>query len=435
VNEIIRTPPHDLQAEMGLLGSLMLVPKSFAEVEAMLNVDDFYDEGHGLIFKSMKATVAEGKPLDPMLLKDRLKAAGDYDSIGGSAYLGKVLNCVPNAAHLIYYADIVADKALARRVIAEASGLLRQAYSDGTEAAELVTSFEGAASRLACRSSSSGLPFALSDSAKQVIDRLKLPEGISNSRAFFGVRTIDEGLGPILGGEVCIVAARTSMGKTSLVQGVLRHAAFQDKPSLLVSLEMQHTEIASRELSRGTAIQSRRIRNNELTADELEQLSEMQRGLVGVPFYTWSPSRATFSEIRSYAIHAKAKLGIQVLGIDYIGLIAEPSKFRGQRRDHLAEVSRGCKQLAKELDIPLFVLCQLNRDASNEVPQLSNLRECGAIEEDADHVLMIYQDESDDDNHRHLKVAKFRAGAIGDIRLGWDGARFEFGEPDNNWKG
>jgi replicative DNA helicase len=91
--------------------------------------------------------------------------------------------------------------------------------------------------------------------------------------------------------------------------------------------------------------------------------------------------------------------------------------------------------LAKELDIPLFVLCQLNRDASNEVPQLSNLRECGAIEEDADHVLMIYQDESDDDNHRHLKVAKFRAGAVGDIRLKWDGARFEFGDPDNTWKG
>lgn len=432
-NIALRQPPFDLQAEMGVLGSLMLLPSAFAEIDALLSPDDFYDDAHEKIYRAMQQVVASGRKLDPILMLATIKARGDFEAVGGDAHLSKVLNCVPTAAHAIYYAEIVAGKSLQRRVIAEATKLLRDAYNETADAAQLVTEFESAADRLSSKTSIAGLPIPLSESAKQVIDRLKRPEGASNSRAFFGVRTIDEGLGPILGGEVCIVAARTSMGKTSLVQGVLRHAALQDKPALLVSLEMQHTEIASRELSRGTAIESRRIRNNELTADELGQLEQMQQGLGGIPFYTWSPPRATLSEIRSYVIHAKAKLGIQVVGLDYIGLVAEPAKFRGQRRDHLAEVSRGCKRLAKELDIPLFVLCQLNREASSEVPQLSNLRECGAIEEDADHVLMIYQDESDDDSHRHLKVAKFRAGAVGDIRLAWDGARFEFGNPSNEW--
>jgi replicative DNA helicase len=433
VEPALRQPPFDLQAETGVLGSLMLMPQAFAEIAAMLTVDDFYDEAHGMIFRAMQRTVASGKPLDPRLLIANLKTNGDYDKIGGRAYLSQVLD-VPNAAHVNYYAEIVADKALSRRLILEATTLLRRAYDDAAPAADLVTEFESAAGRLASRSAASGLPFALSESAKQVVDRLKRPDASSGSRAFFGVRKIDEGLGPILGGEVCIVAARTSMGKTSLVQGVLRHSAQNLKPALLISLEMQHTEIASRELSRGTQIESRKIRNGELTADELTRLGEAQQSMTDLPFFTWSPARATFAEIRNYVIHAKAKLGIQVLGIDYIGLVDEPAKFKGQRRDHLAEVSRGCKRLAKELDIPLFVLCQLNREADKETPSLSMLRECGAIEEDADHVLFIYQDEHDGDDKRHLKVAKFRAGAIGDIQLGWDGSRFEFTDPNNEWR-
>lgn len=430
----VRKPPHDLQAEAGLIGSLVLLPQKFAEVDAVIGAEDFYDDANSKIFRAMKAIVASGRPVDPTLLIDRLKATGDYEEIGGSAYVSKTLNCVPNAAHLLYYAEIVAAKAIARRVIHAATNILTDAYDEGTDVSELVTRFEGAANSLASRSAIAGLPVSLADSAAQVIERLRKPEKASNSRAFFGVSRIDEGLGPILGGEVCIVAARTSMGKTSLVQGVLRHAAISGKPSLLISLEMQHTEIASREISRGTAIESRKIRNNELTADELDRMEDCQRSFEGLPFYTWSPARATFSEIRSYIIHAKSKLRIQVVGIDYIGLIDEGSKFKGQRRDHLAAVSRGLKQLAKELDVPLFVLCQLNREADKEIPSLAMLRECGAIEEDADHVLFIYADESDDDKHRHLKVAKFRAGAVGDIRLGWDGERFEFKDPSNTWE-
>lgn len=432
---IDRNPPFDLQAEIGVLGSLMLLGSGFAEVDAMLSPSDFYDEAHERIFKAMKKIVATGKPLDGMLVRSTLKASGDLESIGGEYYLAKVLNAVPNAANLTYYAEIVANKALARRMIVEATELLRKAYDERSEAADLVTDFEAAADRLASRSSTAGLPLTIADSAKQVIDRLKQPEGVSSSRAFFGVRKIDEGLGPILGGEVCIVAARTSMGKTSLVQGVLRHAANNNKPALLISLEMQHTEIASRELSRAANVDSRRIRNNELSQDDLENLDLAQRSFVGLPFFTWSPAKASLSEIRSYVIHSRAKLGIQVLGVDYIGLIDEPSKFKGQRRDHLAEVSRGMKRLAKELDIPLFVLCQLNREADKEIPSLAMLRECGAIEEDADHVLFIYATDQDGDDHRHLKVAKFRAGACGDIRLGWDGKRFEFTDPNNDWDG
>lgn len=430
-----RKPPYDLTAEAGVIGSLMLVPKMFNEIDAMLTVDDFFDESHGKIFSAMKTIVATGKPLDPTLIVEQVKTQGDYNKIGGSAYLSKVFMSVPNAAHLTYYAEIVADKALARRVITEATTLLTNAYNEQTEATELVSRFETAAGRLASRSSVSGLPLSIHDSAKILIDRLRNTEATSNTRAFFGVRAIDEKLGPMLGGEVCIVAARTSMGKTSLVQGVMRHSAIQGRPSLLISLEMQHTEIASREISRATSIDSKRIRNNDLEQADLDLMTNAQQSFAGLKFFTWSPSRASFAEIRSYIIHARAKLGISVVGIDYIGLIEEPNKFRGDRREHLAQVSRGLKRLAKELDIPLFVLCQLNREADKERPTLSMLRECGAIEEDADTVLFIYQDDNDGEDHRHLSVAKFRAGAVGDFRLGWDGSRFEFTDPNNEWNG
>ncbi len=433
---IERHPPFDLQAEAGVIGSLFLLPKLFPQIAAVVGQDDFYDEGHGKIFAAMLWLAANNRPLDPTLLVDRLKFVGDYESVGGSAHLAKVINAVPNAANLEYYADIVAEKALSRRIIIELTGLLKTAYDDCTPAPELVSLVEGATNRIASKMTGLGLPIALAEAARNLVAKLRESKtGKSTpNRVMFGIPRLDEKLGPVCAGEMCVVAARTSMGKTSFVTGILRNAAMHDRPTLLISLEMSDDDIVGRELTRSTGIDNRLIRSGDLSGEQIDRMDNCGRSFTGFPFYTWSPAQATFADIRAFAMHAKAKLNIRALAIDYIGLVAEPPKFRGQRRDHLAEVSRGLKRLAKELDIPLFVLAQLNREATSDRPTLAMIRECGSIEEDADTVLFIHQENETDDTRRTLIVAKFRAGATGEDELSWNGGRFEFGEPDNEWK-
>ncbi|WP_254512308.1 replicative DNA helicase [Anatilimnocola floriformis] len=431
-NDIRRQPPSDLQAEMGVLGSLMLMPEKFREIEVMIAPDDFFDEGHGAIFTAMKSIVARGRPLDPTLITDQLKASGTYDAVGGEFHLAKVLTAVPNAAHMEYYAEIVAAKSLSRRVIVETTQLLRAAYEDALEPSELVALMESATNRITSNRAGMELPISISQSARNLIASLRKSKDSvgGRSRAHFGILVLDERVGPIVAGEVCVIGARASSGKTAFATGILRHSAMMNRPSLLVSLEMTDLEVTSREATRSTGIDYRDIRGGQLQEEDYKKLDNFSRDTDGLPMFTWSPTRATtFAEIRSFIIHAQSKLGIGVVAIDYIGLISEPPKFRGSRREHLAECSRGMKRLAKELDIPVFLLCQLNRE--KERPNLTMLRECGAIEEDADSVLLIHRDE-DDDSYRDLIVAKFRAGATGDIRLKWDGKRFDFSDPEED---
>lgn len=422
-----RSPPFDLSAEIGTLGSIVLSPEVFHDVTPIVKHGDFYDEAHAKLFLHFGGLVADGKKIDPTLLVDRLKTAGDYEAIGGQAYLSKVLNAVPSAAHAVYYAEIVAAKSLARQAIAECNRILRAAYDDQTDVADLVTAMEAAAVKLADNRCSKYQPVTIGNSARELIANLVKPDQSSSLRAMIGIPKVDEELGPVMAGETCLIAARTSIGKTSLLQGALRHAARRDRPALMISLEMTDAEIAGRELTRGTNIDNRLIRRGDVTPEELRDLQECQRSLEEMPFYTWSPPRATMPEIRSVVMHAVNKLGVTTAGIDYIGLIAEPEKYRGNRRDHLAEVSRGLKRLAKEAGIPLFVLCQLNRDAANVRPTMAMIRECGAIEEDSDIILLLHGEDKLP-NERTIIVEKFRGGSVGEIRVAWDGPRMEFND-------
>ncbi len=424
-----RQPPFDLQAEMGVLGSIVLLPRMFAEVDPILKPEDFYDEGHGRIFRAMKAILGSGRPLDPTLLIAELRAAGDYDAVGGSAYLSKVINAVPNAAHCVYYAEIVASKASIRQVIVECTELLTTAYDGQVEAAELMARADESIAKLTSRSSSLAHIVTIADAADELIKSLENEDVVNSvNRAMFGIPTVDEALGPIMPGETCIVAARPSMGKTAFAQGVLRHSALRDRAALLVSLEMTAGEIAGRELSRGTDIDSRIIRRGDVSDREIARLRQAQQGMVGVPFYTWAPASATLQQIRSTVLQAVHKLKVKVVAVDYIGLTSQPDKSKDSRRDHLAEVSRGLKRLAKECGIPIFVLCQLNREAEGERPNKAMLRECGAIEEDADCILFLHQESKDATDRRLLIVDKFRGGGKGDLELKWDGPRTEFSD-------
>jgi replicative DNA helicase len=423
-----RQPPFDVQAEIGLLGSLMLLPSRLAEISLLVSAVDFYDSAHAKLFCVMAAIVADGKPLDPTILIDRLKASGQYEAIGGSAYLSKIINAVPNAANLHWYAGIVADKATKRRVIWECTAILADAYDDRMEAGELTTALEAAAGKLSTLSTAHEA-VALGAAAAEVVFRLREPEQRSGvNRAAWGLPSIDEDLGPIMPGEMCVIGARPGLGKTAFAQHILRHSAMRDRPALIISLEMTGAEIAGRELCRVTGVDSRSIRSGEVEPSDLNILAGAAQDFQGLPLYIWSPAKATLSQIRGMVAHSVAKHGVRLVAIDYIQLIEGQANTREDRRGQLSEISHGLKRLAKEFSLPLVVLSQINRQGDNAEPTLAMLRECGTIEEDADFVLFLHCEDPKADDKRTLIASKARAVGRGRRTLKWNRFKTEFSD-------
>jgi replicative DNA helicase len=427
---IDRQPPFDLQAEAGVIGSVMLLPSIYETVEPILKASDFYDDAHRGIWLHFKALRDARRPIDLNLLIDSLKEGGDFEAVGGAAYIKKIFDSVPNAAHAVYYAEIVHSKALKRQLIVAATEILRDAYADDCPAEELVSQWESANAKIGKRSARVIVgPVRLDQVAAEVCDEIENPQKYSTiNRAWFGLGSVDNNVGAVMPGEVCIIGARPGNGKTSLLQQIMRHSAEKSRPGIIVSLEMTHHELATRELCRISRIDSRAVREGDLSEGSKQELRQAQQSVVGMPFYMWAPPRATLSSIRSALTNAIANLDIRVAGIDYIGLIsADEENRRDNRREILEKISNGIKQLARELQIPIFMLVQLNREADDAEPTLRSIRECGAIEQDADIVVFLH---SAGGNRKKFIVAKHRNGWIGEMTLGWIPPTTTFFDPE-----
>lgn len=424
-----RRPPSDTRAEMELLGSIVLLPSVLTEVAQLLQPEDFFDPAHGTLLRHMLALRDAGKPVDPTLLVDSLKSGGDFEEVGGMGYLSKVINCVPHAAHAVYYAELVGAHALRRRLIEECTKLLVEAYGAQTDTSELLRLAELAVAAAAKRVPNLAKTIRLSDAAHDVIAALENAEQRQTiNRALFGLVSIDEALGPIMPGEMCIVAGRPGSGKTAFAQQMLRHSALQQRPCLMISLEMTDRELASRELCRFTGIDSRAIRSGDVSDGDLQRMRNVQQEMTELPFFLWAPAKATLASIRNVATQSVAKQGVRLIAVDYFQLISGESKSREDRREQFVETCHGLKALAKELSLPIVVLSQLNRQAENAEPTKAMLRETGAIEEDADCILFLHQADQRRSDERTLIAAKFRHSSVGRLTLKWDGRRTEFSD-------
>jgi replicative DNA helicase len=416
-----------------VIGSVLLLPAVLFDVASIVDAGDFYDPAHAQIFAAIRHLRDSGRPIDPTLLVNRLKETGEFDSIG-PAYLSKVLNCVPNAAHAVYYAEIVARHALSRSVIHECTRLITAAY-DGDEPRELVRRMQSQATALAATRQGASAPRLLGEIADEVAASLETNERIDRiNRAAWGLWSVDERLGPLMGGEVAVVAARPGMGKTAWGFQMLRHSAEMERPSIFVSLEMTGTELAGRDLARLADIDSRKIRRGEIDDSDRQAIRNAQREIGDLPLYVWAPAVATLADIRNVLQRAIERHGVTLACIDYLSLIQVESAHRKEmRHEQVAALSRGLKRLAKELQIPLVVLQQLNREADNAEPRLSNLRESGAVEQDADIVMFLHHGlvgkKAMPPNQRLVLVPKFRAGPMGNITVNWDGRRTRFSDP------
>lgn len=428
-----RLPPQSLEAERAVLGSILLDPQMCDDVALILRPDDFYADANQKLYRSLLAMHDEGKRIDVTLLVERLKLAGDFEAIGGAAYLAEVAQSVPYAANATYYAEIVRAKSTVRELIHASTEILRDAWDPTIESRELLNHAEEVIFSVHDRRSSDQVTniHDLMVEAFQHIDaRLEHGEGAGTSTGF---RDLDQLTGGLHGSEFVVLAARPSMGKTALATNIAENVAIDGKvPVLFVSLEMARIELAQRLLCSQGSIDGNKFRSGFLSGDDRKKLVEASAKLSLAPLFIDDTPSRTVTEIAACARRLKRKEKLGLIVIDYLQLI-QPDDPRDPRQEQVAKMARRLKALARELQLPIICLAQLNRQVEagkdEHRPRLSHLRESGAIEQDADVVMFVHREE-----YYHTKeeaeakgitgqglliVAKQRNGPTGDIKLKW----------------
>lgn len=428
-----RTPPSDISAEIAVLGSILIMPDVCDDLVMILQADDFYDDANQKLYRHITQMVDSNQKIDVTLLVNRLKSSNDYEAVGGTAYLAKLANAVPNAAHAVYYAEIVRNKATLRRLIDAGTSILRDAYDEALDPKQLLSQAEQRVFQIQDERSSQSAS-SINDLLKQAMERIDAR--MKGTHAIGGVDThfsdYDALSGGLHNGELVILAARPSMGKTAFALNVAENVALlSHAPVLFVSLEMSGMELADRLLCSVARVNGHKLRNGTISQDDRKRLVEKAIEISNAPlFVDDSPSR-TVSEVAAVARRIRQReknLGLIV--IDYLQLI-EPDNPKDPRQEQVAKIARRLKGLAREQRVPVLCLAQLNRqaeDSKDHRPRLSHLRESGAIEQDADVVLFVHREEyyhrgeeaSQYAGQAEIIIAKQRNGPVGEIELTWE---------------
>lgn len=437
-----KQPPCSLEAEMAVLGCIMLRPDVTDDVVMLLRPDDFYDDAHRTLFQQMVSMHDSGKKIDVTLLVDQLKSEGKYESIGGGAFLHKIGNSVATAVHANHYAEIVRRNSTCRSLINACTEILEEAYEPNENAKELLSRAEQRIFSILERGESQSLHDireVLHDAMDRIDARMKgehLAGGVET-----GLTEFDNMTGGLHDSELIILAARPSMGKTALAMNIAEHAALKEnRPVLFISLEMSAIELADRMLCSVAEVNGSRLRNGTISKEDRSRLVETAAKMSECPLYIDdSPSR-TVSEVAAAARRIKRREdGIGLIVIDYLQLI-EPDNSNDPRQEQVAKMARRLKGMAREIGVPVLCLAQLNRQAEaakENRPRLSHLRESGAIEQDADVVMFVHREEyyrtaEDRDQvagQAEIIIAKQRNGPIGEIDLIWRKEFTRFANP------
>jgi len=428
-----RERPANADAEKAVLGSILLKPDVCDDVSLVVRPEDFADEAHHLLYRHLLELHDGGKRIDSTILLERLRTRGDLERIGGAPLLAEVLETVPHAAHAVYYAQIVRDKAILRSLIDAGTDILRDAYDEADEPRQLLARAEEKIfSILERRASADAKPIAavLEDVMVRMDARMKHEHAIGGVET--GFTDLDTLCGGLHNSELIILAARPSMGKTALAMNIAEHVAIdQRRPVLFVSLEMACLELADRLLCSAAQVNGHRLRNGTISQEDRRRLVQKSAEIGGAPLFIDDTPGRTLTEIAAVARRLKRKdQGLALVVIDYLQLI-EPDNPRDPRQEQVARIARRLKMMSRELEVPVLCLAQLNRQAEasrDNRPRLNHLRESGAIEQDADVVMFVHREEyyqsSEEDKERvrgqaEIIVAKQRNGPTDDVKLLW----------------
>jgi len=428
-------PPQNLDAEQSLLGSLMLDNRSFDEVSDVLRAEYFYSEPNRILYETISGMISARLPVDAVTLAERLFATGKLADAGGADYLIQVMEKVPHASHAKYYAGIVCEKWEQRELSAICQSSLRSLSDKNADTTEVVEQHEKALFAIADRKlSATSARMSIKDIVPETLARLNskmsgAPSGVVLS-GFRGLDTMTSGFHPQ---NLAILAARPSMGKTALVCNLADwFVSTAGCPTAFFSLEQSRYELTERLLSIRTRINGKSIRSGVMSPDERFAIVEAARELEKLPLWIDDTASRTVAQIASICRRLKRKSGLGAIIIDYLQLI-EPESKREPREVQVSGISRRLKQLAKDTDVPVICLSQLNRAVENREdkrPRLGDLRESGAIEQDADMVMFLHRPDAynagDKPGTAELILAKNRSGPIGIAELEWhkDSMRF-----------
>lgn len=417
-----RVPPQNLEAEESVLGSMLIDKDAAIYCADVLDPQDFYKETHRVIFARMLEMLDSGEPTDLVTVSDKLRATGELDRVGGASFLGMLANFVPTAANVEHYARIVKEKATLRRLISAATEIAASAYEAQTDVEEILDKAEQAIFEVAQkRPRETCMP--LKEVLIQTMEHLEYlsskPGGTIGLPT--GMKDLDRVTSGFQQSDLIILAARPSVGKTSLALNVAKNVALREEvPVAFFSLEMSREQVAQRLLCCEANIDSQRLRGGFLDNEEWRRLSIALGRLAEAKIYIDDTPSLSTMELRSRCRRLKSQVGLGLVVVDYLQLM-RPSRRGENRQQEISEISRSLKSLAREVNVPVLAMSQLSRaveQRQDRRPLLSDLRESGAIEQDADVVLFLYSDpELESQNTIELIIAKQRNGPTSSIRL------------------
>jgi len=418
-----RLPPHSIEGEMCLLASMMLDREIIGQSIQLIDRESFYQADHQIIFDVLLKLYELNRPIDSVILFEELVKRQLLEEVGGTEYIAQILNSVPSAAHGLHYAGIVREKAMLRALIGASNDILRDSYAPYEHADVVLDKAERRIFEIADKKTTGSIS-SLGEVAHEVYEMLedKGRRGLES-----GFYELDDMLNGMQNGEMLIVAARPSMGKTAFAMNIIEHlAADLQLPCGIFSLEMSKQQLAQRLMCSRANIDAQKVRRGMLNASEFQQLAQTVTGLSKAPIWVDDSAGMTPLELRAKARRLKLKHDVKCLMVDYMQLMYNPGSE--SRQQEISEISRVVKSVARELNIPVICLSQLNRATEGRDghrPRMSDLRESGSIEQDADVVMLLHREDYyrmsepdfQPDNIAEVIVAKQRNGPTGTIKL------------------
>lgn len=436
----LKRPPHSIEAEQAIIGGLLLDNLAWDKVAEKLCETDFYRTEHRLLFQAIQELASKDQPFDVVTLLETLKSTHALDDAGGEAYLFELANNTPSVANVSAYADIVREKSVHRQLIAVSTDIADSAYNPGSrDVFELLDDAERKVFAIAEQTAVIGGPEAVKSVLVRAVERIDalFHSGDSITGLSTGLRDLDELTSGMQRSDLVIVAGRPSMGKTTFVMNIAEHVAIKArKPVLVFSMEMPADSLAMRMMSSLGRIDQQKIRTGKLTDDDWPRVTSAVHMLSEAPMFIDDTPGLSPAEVRARARRLAKEHGqLGMIVVDYLQLMKVPGIKADNRVAEISEISRSLKSLAKELSVPVLALSQLNRSLEQRAdkrPVMSDLRESGAIEQDADLICFIYRDEvynpeSPDKGTAEIIIAKQRNGPIGRVRVAFLGqyTRFE----------
>lgn len=430
--------PQNIEAEASLLGAILIDSDAIVKIADSLSADDFYDPRHKHIYGAISLLYERRDAIDVLTLADQLKNTGVLDVIGGASYLTELTNFVPTAAHVEQYADIVAQKALRRRLIQASQKMIELGFDEAKNLKELIEDAESnlfEVSQKHVKQSVVSLETILTESFDRLDELHKDKQKIRGIPT--GFRDLDNVLAGLQRSDLFILAARPSMGKTALALNLAHNVAVQAKePVLVFSLEMSKEQLVDRLLAMESGVDAWALRTGNLTDADFEKIGHAMGTLSEAPIYIDDTPGITVSDLRTKARREAHQRKLGLIIVDYLQLMSGGGRYGsdGNRVQEISEISRGLKAIARELNVPLVALSQLSRSVESrnpQIPQLADLRESGSIEQDADVVAFIYREEyynteTDRKNITDIFIKKHRNGPTDNIELYFDREKQRF---------